>query len=176
MMLSSILKSMSCRQEEQETMRENLLDGVDVEDDAFSPLVLILANELFLLIQLANLSCKLNVARMARTRGEDLRLQRNADQCEVAHHIKQLVARRLVFEMRDGCLTRRCSSGQILDAEPVTDAFDLVVGQLAVNNHNCVVKIATTDETCLVQHFNFMKEAEGAARCKFGDEFLLEIE
>ena len=99
-------------QEERIPVREDLLDRVDVEDDALLPLVLVLPDELLLLVELPDHPREFDVAGVSRARGEDLRLERHADQREVAHDVEQLVARRFVRESgAGGCSGRRCSRG-----------------------------------------------------------------
>ena len=87
-------------QKERIAVREDLLDGVDIEDHALFPLVLILPDELLLLVQLPDHPGEFDVAGVSRPRCEDLCLQWHADERKVTHQIEQLVPRRLVPEMQ----------------------------------------------------------------------------
>src|SRR5690606_2862841 len=122
---------------------------------------------------LFELAGKLHIRTMARPACDNVRLNRIAHQCKVAHDVEELMPCRFVgkaeFEVVEVSLALDFN---LIFLENLLESLHFLAINLLVNDHNSVVDVAAFDEIIVEQHFQFMQEAKSAAGSNLRLEFV----
>ena len=127
------------------SMRQYTLDSIDIKNDTFFFLMLILAHKFVLLIQLSNLASKFDISGMTRAGSKYLCFNRCAYECEITNHVQQFMPCRFIAIMKFFIVqyARRAENYRMIEAQFMHQFLDLIVREITINNDDRIIKIST---------------------------------